>query len=532
MGTASGLQQLAQGFQAVCAEVAEDADRAFMNGTVELGEEFQPWFGDAADDDAAVLFGTLARDEAAGVEAVEEAGDVGIAGDHALADFGAGEAVGAGATEDAEDVVLGGGETGGFEDGGSECCDVLGGAEEVEDDFLLEADEGPGLAEFALEDRDHWLEDSCYNECCPGWGWLPHRRCGVRHTVSGCSGAIKSGMELSTDYLGLRLANPIVVSSSPLQRDVDNIRRMEDAGAAAVVLHSLFEEQIALESEDLSLGLDEGSETNAEGLSYLPDLRQYNVGPEPYLEHIARVKKATGIPVIASLNGVSLGGWTRYARLMQQAGADAVELNLYFLPTDATLQAATLESQYCEIVQRVKRSLAIPLAVKLSPFFSSLPNMLERLDNAGADALVLFNRFYQPDFDLEALEISPSLSLSTSAELPLRLNWVAIAYGHVNADLAITGGVHTAEDVVKSMMAGAKVAMMTSAILENGIGHVSQVLAGLRAWMEEHEYESIRIMQGSLSRKKAAQPANFERANYMRVLSSFSNGNTGPASLR
>jgi dihydroorotate dehydrogenase (fumarate) len=296
---------------------------------------------------------------------------------------------------------------------------------------------------------------------------------------------------------------------------------MEDAGAAAVVLHSLFEEQIDLESQDLSLGLDEGSEINPEGLSYLPDLRHYNVGPEPYLEHIARVKKATSLPLVASLNGTSLGGWTRYASLMQQAGADAIELNLYFLPTDLTLQAATLESQYCEIVQRVKRTISVPLAVKLSPFFTALPNILVRLDNAGADALVLFNRFYQPDFDLDTLEISPTLTLSTSAELPLRLNWVAIAYGHVNASLAITGGVHTPEDVLKCMMAGASSAMMTSAILEHGIPHISRVLTGIRDWMELHEYPSIRTMQGSLSRKKATHPANFERVNYMKVLSSF-----------
>jgi dihydroorotate dehydrogenase (fumarate) len=335
-------------------------------------------------------------------------------------------------------------------------------------------------------------------------------------------------MDLSTDYLGLHLLNPIVISASPLQRDLDNIRRMEDAGAAAVVLHSLFEEQIDIESKDLSLALDEGSETNAEGLSYHPDLRDYNLGPEPYLEHIARVKKATGIPIVASLNGVSLGGWTRYARLMQEAGADALELNLYFLPTDITLQPATLENQYCEVVQSVKSSLTIPLAVKISPFFTCMPNILQRLDNAGADALVLFNRFYQPDFDIEALEISPRLNLSTSAELPLRLNWVAIAYGHVNADLAITGGVHTPEDVLKSMMAGAKVAMMTSAILEKGIPHVTEVLTGVRAWMEEHEYDSIRLMQGSLSRGKAPHPANFERANYMRVLSSFPLGYDAP----
>lgn len=338
-------------------------------------------------------------------------------------------------------------------------------------------------------------------------------------------------MDLSTDYLGLQLANPIVISPSPLQHDMDNIRRMEDAGAAAVVLQSLFEEQITIESEDLSLSLDAGSESFPEALSYLPDLQSYNAGPEPYLEHIAKAKQSVGIPVIASLNGVSLGGWTRYAKLMQQAGADALELNMYYLPADPKLQGTALEHQYCEVVQKVKRSIQIPLAVKLSPFFSSIPNILTRIDEAGADALVLFNRFYQPDIDLENLETVPRLALSTSSELLLRLNWVAILFGHLEADMAITGGVHTAEDVLKSMMAGAKVAMMTSAILQNGIPHIGQVLTGLRQWMEEHEYDSIRIMQGSMSRQKTPNSVDFERNNYMKVLSSWPLEHTAPARL-
>jgi len=328
-------------------------------------------------------------------------------------------------------------------------------------------------------------------------------------------------IDLSTDYLGMHLKNPIVVSSSPLQREIDNIRKMEDVGAAAVVLHSLFEEQITLESEDLDRSLNQGSESFAESLSYMPDLQNYNLGPEPYLEHITKTKKSVGIPVIASLNGVSIGGWTRYARMMESAGADAIELNIYYMPTDPEVDGVSVEDRYCDVVTQVKSSLHVPLAVKLSPFFSSIPNAMHKLDHAGADGLVLFNRFYQPDIDLETMKITPCLDLSSSQELRLRLNWVAILYGHLHADMAITGGVHTAEDVLKSMMAGARVAMMTSALLEQGISHIGDVLQNLSLWMEKHEYESVREMQGSVARRAVPNPSDFERSNYMKVLSSY-----------
>jgi len=327
--------------------------------------------------------------------------------------------------------------------------------------------------------------------------------------------------DLSTTYLGLQLKSPIVVSSSPLQRDLEAVREMERAGAAAVVMHSLFEEQIDIESEELNRWLEYGSESFAESLHYLPDLENYNHGPEAYLEHLARVKKAVSIPVIASLNGSSIGGWTRYAKMMEEAGADAIELNTYYVAANPELPGSEVEQMYYEVVRQVKAAVRIPLAVKLGHFFSSIPHMLRRLDVAGADGLVLFNRFYQPDIDLEQLEVVPRLELSHSYELLLRLNWVAIVYGHVRADLGITGGVHTAEDVLKSMMVGARVAMMTSALLEKGVGHIRHVLHDLRHWLEEHEYESVRQMQGSMARKSVSDPAAFERANYMRVLSSY-----------
>jgi dihydroorotate dehydrogenase (fumarate) len=329
-------------------------------------------------------------------------------------------------------------------------------------------------------------------------------------------------IDLSTSYLGLRLKNPVVVSASPLQRELDNIRRMEDAGAAAVVMHSLFEEQINIEGEDLNHWLENATESFAESLHYLPDLENYNHGPEAYLEHLTRVKRSVHIPVIASLNGSSIGGWTRYAKMMEEAGADAIELNTYYVATDSTVPGSEVEQMYTALVQQVKASVRIPLAVKVTHFFSSIPNMMARLDQAGADGLVLFNRFYQPDIDLEELEVVPHLVLSRSDELLLRLNWVAIIYGHVQADLAITGGIHTAVDVLKSMMVGARVAMMTSALLENGIDHICGVLRDVTHWMHEHEYESIRQMQGSMSRQAVPDPAAFERSNYMRVLSSYS----------
>lgn len=327
--------------------------------------------------------------------------------------------------------------------------------------------------------------------------------------------------DLSTTYLGLSLKNPLVVSASPLSEDVGNIRRMEDAGAAAVVLHSLFEEQIDVESQQLDRYLSQGTESFAESLSYFPDLTRYNLGPDGYLEHLRRIKAAVDIPIIGSLNGVSTGGWITYARKIQEAGADALELNLYFIPTDPKMTGAQVEQMYVDLARDVKASVGIPVAVKLNHFFSAMANMAQGLDQAGADALVLFNRFYQPDFDLESLEVVPSLTLSSSYELLLRLHWVAILHGHVRADLAITGGVHTAQDVLKSMMAGARVAMMTSALLKNGIEHLTMVRADLLAWMEEHEYTSIRQMQGSMSYRSVANPSTFERANYMKVLSSY-----------
>lgn len=328
-------------------------------------------------------------------------------------------------------------------------------------------------------------------------------------------------IDLSTTYLGLKLKNPIVPSSSPLMQDVDNIKRMEDAGAAAVVLHSLFEEQIAQESEILDRSLDQGTYTYAESLTYFPDLGNYNLGPEGYLEHIRKAKAAVRIPVIASLNGASTGGWVKYAQKMEQAGADALELNTYYIAADPAQTAAQVEEMYLDLVRAVKASVRIPIAVKLSPYFSAFSNFAARLDDAGANALVLFNRFYQPDFDLENLDVVPDLELSTSSELRLRLRWVAMLYGRVKADLAVTGGVHTAEDVLKSMMAGARIAMMTSALLHHGIDHLRGVLVDLTKWMEEHEYVSIQQMQGSMSQKSVANPAAFERANYMKVLRSY-----------
>ena len=327
--------------------------------------------------------------------------------------------------------------------------------------------------------------------------------------------------DLSTTYLGLTLRNPLVVSASPLCEAVDNIRRMEDAGAAAVVLHSLFEEQITLESLDLDHHLGYGNDSFPEALSYFPDMTQYNLGPEGYLEHIRQAKAAVAIPVIASLNGVSSGGWIRYARLMQEAGADALELNVYDVPTDSARGGDQIEQVYVDLVREVTASVPIPVAVKLSHAFSAFAHLARRLDDAGARALVLFNRFYQPDFDLENLEVVPTLTLSRPSELLLRTHWVAILYGQIQADLAVTGGVHTAGEVLKAMMAGARVAMMTSALLIHGIEHLQNVQAELSDWMEEHEYQSIRQMQGSMSRRAIADPAAFERANYMKVLRSY-----------
>ncbi len=327
--------------------------------------------------------------------------------------------------------------------------------------------------------------------------------------------------DLSTTYLGLKLKNPLVASSGPLCKDVGSILKMEDAGVSCVVLHSLFEEQINLESNELDRFLSQETESFAEALQYFPDMGNYNVGPDYYLEHIRKAKAAADIPVIASLNGVSTGGWIRYAKLMEEAGADALELNIYYMATDPEMSGAKVEQMYTDLVSHMKASLHIPVSVKLGAYFSAMANMAKRLDAAGADGLVMFNRFYQPDFDLEALEVTPNLVLSNPYELLLRLHWVAVLCGKLKADMAITGGVHTAEDVIKSMMAGAKVTMMTSALLRHGVDHLKKVQADLVEWMEQREYESIRQMQGSMSQAKVATPAAFERANYMKVLSSY-----------
>ncbi len=327
--------------------------------------------------------------------------------------------------------------------------------------------------------------------------------------------------DLTTTYLGLQLKNPLVASASPLSKKVDNVRRLENAGAAAVVMYSLFEEQITHESHELDHYLERGTHSFAESLSYFPDLDHYNLGPERYLEHLHKVKQAVSIPVIGSLNGVSSGGWVEYAHLIEEAGADALELNIYYLPTEVDLSGAELEEEYVRLVRDVRARVKLPIAVKLSPFFTSLPNMAKRFVDTGANGLVLFNRFYQPDFDLEELEVVPNLVLSTSHELRLPLRWIAILYGRVEADFALTSGVHTAQDVLKAMMAGANVAMMTSTLLANGLGRLMHILTDLQEWMEEHEYESITQMRGSMSQRAVAEPAAFERANYMKALNSF-----------
>jgi dihydroorotate dehydrogenase (fumarate) len=327
--------------------------------------------------------------------------------------------------------------------------------------------------------------------------------------------------DLSTTYLGLTLRNPLVASASPLSKKLDTARRLDEAGIGAIVMHSLFEEQIIHESLELDYYLTRGTESFAEALSYFPDLGTYSIGPAKYLDHLSALKKAVSVPVIASLNGVSKGGWTRYAHFMEEAGADALELNLYYLATDPGLTAAQLEDTYAELVAEVRSAVRIPLAVKLSPFVTSLPNFARRLAEAGADGLVLFNRFYQPDFDLEELEITHTLVLSDSDELRLPLRWISILHGKVNADLALTTGVHDHLDVLKGLMAGASVTMLASELLHNGIARVPAILAEMTRWMDDHEYTSVRQMVGSMSQASVKDPAAFERANYMRVLSSW-----------
>ncbi len=330
-------------------------------------------------------------------------------------------------------------------------------------------------------------------------------------------------IDLSTTYLGLKLKNPLVASPSPLSEKVENVVRLEQAGVSAVVLYSLFEEQIIHESLELDHFLNRGTESFAEALTYFPNIGKYSLSPEKYLETLQKTKLAVSIPVLGSLNGVSTGGWIEYAEKIQDGGADALELNIYYLPIDFNVTCNQLEDEYLKLVGDIRRRIKIPLAVKLAPYFTALPNFARRLVEAGADGLVLFNRFYQPDLDLENLEVVPNLVLSSSDELRLPLRWIAILYGKLKADLALTSGVHTPEDAIKAIMAGANVAMTTSALLKRGTRAVDQILSGMEEWMTQHEYVSVTQMRGSMSQGAIANPSAFERANYMKALNSFDN---------
>ncbi len=328
-------------------------------------------------------------------------------------------------------------------------------------------------------------------------------------------------MDLTTNYLGLELRTPLVPSASPLSQELDNLKRMEDAGAAAIVLHSLFEEQITHERLELHYHLTQGTESFAEALNYFPEPAAYHFGPDAYLDYIRRAKAAVAVPIIASLNGATLGGWTEFARQMEQAGADALELNIYYIPTDPALTAAQVEQTYLDILHAVKSAVQLPVALKLGPYFSNFAHMAKQLDDAGADALVLFNRFYQPDFDLEALEVRTNIIYSKPQALRLPLRWIAILYGRVHAQLAATSGVHSGIDVLKLLMAGAQVTMLCSVLYERGIDYLQTIEHGLCEWMEQHEYESVTQMRGSLSQQHCPDPAAFERALYLRALQSY-----------
>jgi dihydroorotate dehydrogenase (fumarate) len=328
-------------------------------------------------------------------------------------------------------------------------------------------------------------------------------------------------LDLTTRYLGIQLRTPLVASASPLSQEIDTIRRLEDAGASAVVLYSLFEEQLRQESQELDYFLSAGTESYPESLSYFPKPGEFLLGPDEYLGHIRKAKDAVKIPVIASLNGSSVGGWIQYATQIEEAGADALECNIYWIVTDPKVTSAEVEQRYLDIVQTVRAAVHIPVAVKLSPFFSNFASLAQRMDAAGADGLVLFNRFYQPDIDLEALELKPNVLLSTPQAMRLPLTWIGILYGRVKASLAATSGVHGPEDVIKLLMVGADVTMLCSALLRNGVNHLRAVEAGVRNWMETHEYESVEQMKGSMSQQRCPDPSAFERAQYMRAVKSI-----------
>ncbi len=328
-------------------------------------------------------------------------------------------------------------------------------------------------------------------------------------------------MDLTTTYMGLPLKHPIVASSSPLSGSVAGVKRLEDAGASAVVLFSLFEEQLKHESAALEHFMTAGTESFAESLSYLPEIDDYTVGPDTYLDLLRRSSEAVDIPVIGSLNGITNSGWIEYAKLMQQAGAKGIELNIYYIPADLTTSGRAVEDRYIEIVKAVKASVTVPVAVKLSPFFSAIGSMAKSLDDAGADALVLFNRFYQPDFDLEKLDVAPNLNLSTPEEIRLPLLWIAVLYGKLRASIGATRGVHTPIEVVKYLMAGADAVMTTSALLKNGVDYLGTLRTGLQTWMEMNQYQSVTQMKGSMSQQNVADPTAFERANYIKTLESY-----------
>ena len=325
-------------------------------------------------------------------------------------------------------------------------------------------------------------------------------------------------LDLTTRYLGLQLRTPLLASASPLSHEISSIRQLEDAGASAVVLYSLFEEQLKQESLELDFYLSEGTESYAESLSYFPEASEYHLGPDDYLDHIRKAKAAVKIPIIASLNGSSVGGWIQYATQIEEAGADALECNIYWIVTDPKMTSAEVEQHYIDIVKAVKTAVHIPVAIKLSPFFSNFASMAHRIDAAGADGLVLFNRFYQPDIDLETLELTPRVLLSTPQAMRLPLTWIGILFGQIKASLAATSGIHSGEDVIKLLMVGADATMLCSTLLRNGINHLRSIEQGVRQWMESHEYTSLAEMKGSMSQKKCADPSAFERAQYMRAV--------------
>ncbi|MFN2303182.1 MAG: dihydroorotate dehydrogenase-like protein [Anaerolineales bacterium] len=330
-------------------------------------------------------------------------------------------------------------------------------------------------------------------------------------------------IDLKTNYLGMELKNPLVASASALSKKTSIVKRMEDAGISAIVMYSLFEEQITHDSLAFNYFMDRGTDRFAESLDYVPDLDRYNVGPDEYLEQIRKNKEAIDIPVIASLNGVSNSGWIEYAQKMADAGADALELNTYYIPTDSTIACKQVEDNYTELVKAVCSNVTIPVAVKLSPFFTALPHLIHRLVGAGADGMVLFNRFIQPDLDIETLEVDTTLHLSTSAELLLPLRWMALLYGRIDADLALTSGVHTGLDIIKAIMAGATVAMVASEFVANGVERAQNMLAEMENWMAAYEYDSVEKMRGNMSQKHVENPAAFERANYMKALQTYDN---------